>query len=94
MTLFGRFALVCHLLLLAIDYVALGEVVASSAWPRPVIASPAFDHLSRVLQVISVGLLGVGSSVCGHWAGSVRAGPVLVSVIMIVVRIFAANATS
>ena len=82
------------MLLLAIDYVALGEVVASSAWPRPVIASPAFDHLSRVLQVISVGLLGVGASVCSHWAGSVRAGPVLVSVIMIVVRIFAANATS
>ena len=82
------------MLLLAIDNVALVYVVASSVWPRPVIASPAFDYLSRVLQVISGELLSIGSSVCCHWAGSVCAGPVLISDIMFVVRIFAAYAAS
>ena len=79
-------------MLLAIDSVALGQVVASSAWPRSIITSPAFDHLSRVLQVISGGLLTVGASVCGHWTCSVCARPVLVGVIII--PIFAAYAAS
>ena len=69
-------------------------MVASSEGPRSIITSPTFDDLSRVLQMIGGGgLLPVDASVCGHWACSVCAGPVFMSV-LIAIRIFAAYASS
>ena len=82
-------------MLLSIDNVALGEVVTSSTRSCSIIASSTFDDLSRVLQMVwGCGLLTVAASGCSHWANSVCAGPILLSVVMIFVRILAAYATS